>query len=140
MNNRGIYAEDVWSTDGDYLAGLTLLREKFKKAFESDQYYLCAKTLFSWHSDVIHDTPAVDSPHKRDATHQRMTTMNRVIKIILWVYTIIRKHGDNSIPLKDKRNLEWRLQVAYKLLMAETALQGKLLKYKPKRLLGQKTT
>ena len=94
---------------------------------------------FSWHSDIVHDTPIVDNPTKKVKTSDRMKTMNRVIKIIMWTYTLMKKYEQNEIPLKERRNLEWRLQVAYKLLMAETAIQGKLLKYKPKRLLGQKT-
>ena len=128
-----INSDDVWSSDGDYLAGLTLLREKFKKAFEEDRYYICCKTLFSWHSDIIHDTPL-------DEKSGRMKTMNRVIKIIIFCYNLFSKHGIVDIPPKKKRDLEWKLQVAYKLLMSETALQGKLLKYKPKRLMGQRTT
>ena len=132
MNNRSIYADDVWSTDGDYLAGLTLLREKFKKSFEEDNYYVCCKTLLSWHSDIIHDTPIDDKTN-------RMKTMNRVIKIIIFCNNMMAKYGQEGMPPKKRLDFEWKLQVAYKLLMAETALQGKLLKYKPKRLLSQKT-
>jgi hypothetical protein len=49
--------DEQWSSDADYLAGLTLQRERYKLAFSKrdyDEMYVCLKNQFN---DILQDVP-----------------------------------------------------------------------------------